>query len=194
MKSTLFAAGAALLLLTASVSADPLANVLMKEEKKEQKMVNLDNLNVGTQSRAKTAVIAMIGDKEMTKEQADQYLGLRTQGHAVDFDKLTKEQQKALVEEMALPVVAAVKAIQELSNDEKSAALSRMWMQKTVASTEVTDAEAQESYDKLVKMAKEQNKAGEVPPFEQIKREMKLQVAQEKVAQKLIDEAKIIMK
>ena len=56
---------------------------------------------------------------------------------------------------MSVPLLAAIKAQKELSNEEKSAALSKMWMQKQIMTTQVSDDEAKKAYDTLVKKAKE---------------------------------------
>lgn len=186
------------LFLATGVFADSLANALSPKESQETKMVNLDNLKVGKEGHKKSDVVAVVGSKKITKEEVDQYLGLRTQGHAVDFDKLEKKEQKGLIEEMAIPLLAAQKAEKEFTKDEKERifanVIARAWMQKVVSDIKVTDKESKAMYDKIVKLAKSTNKEAQIPTFEKVKEEMKMQVAQEKVAQNLIKDAKIELK
>lgn len=205
MKKSIITAGMTALILTTGVVADPLKNSLMSAGDKETPMVNIDNLNVAKpkaavqKSRADDAIVATIQGKDVTKAEADKYLALRSQGHATDFDRLPKEQKTGLVNEMALPLLSAQKAFAELSAEEKNAAMSRMWMQKKVMSTVITDEEAKKAYDMLVKRATEAAKkakkdAPKIPAFEEAKREVKLQIAQEKVIGTLIKEGDIKLK
>lgn len=204
MKNTLLAAGLSTLLVTGVLIADPLKNSLMSAGQKDTPMVNLDNLNVAKKpakkkkSRPDDAVVASINGKDVTKEQADQYLAARSQGKVIDFDKLPKKQRQALINEMSIPFLAAMKAHKELNDEEKNMALSRMWMQKKIATTDVSDKEAEAAYKKLVKGAKEaakkSDKEAKLPTFEQAKQQIKLQIAQEKVLEALLKEGKVVLK
>lgn len=205
MKKTLLGMSAAACLMSVNLSADPLKNSLMAAPQENKPIVSLDTVKAAPKaapkkkSRSDDAVIATINGENVAKEQADKYLALRTQGHMTDFDDLPKEQKQALVNEMSVPLLAAIKANKELSNEEKSAALSKMWMQKKIMTTEVSDEEAKKAYDTLVKKAKEAAKKAKkeepkLPTFEQAKREVKLQLAQEKVVKALLTEGKVTLK
>ncbi|MFT7824531.1 MAG: hypothetical protein ABXS92_07200 [Sulfurimonas sp.] len=204
MKQTLFAAGLSTLLVTGTLIADPLKSSLMSAGQKDTPMVNLDNLNVAKKpvkkqkSRPDDTIVASINGKNVTKEQADEYLAARSQGKAIDFDKLPKQQRQALINEMSIPFLAAIKAHKELNDEEKNAALSRMWMQKKIATTEVSDKEAKAAYDQLIKSAKEaakkSKKEAKLPKFEQAKQRIKLQIAQDKVLEALVKEGKVVLK
>ena len=192
-----------MLISVSGLSADALKNSLMSAGKDDTPMVNLDNLNLAKkekQSRADSAVVATINGENITKEQADQYLALRTQGRATDFDKLpSDEQRRALINEMAVPNLAAMKAHKELSAEEKNAAISRFWMQKKLATTKVTDEEAKKAYDELIKAVKEAAKKQskeepKLPTFEEAKREIMLQLAQDKVTKELLENGKVELK
>ena len=203
MKKNLVGMSVAMLISVSGLSADALKNSLMSAGKDDTPMVNLDNLNLAKkekQSRADSAVVATINGENITKEQADQYLALRTQGRATDFDKLpSDEQRRALINEMAVPNLAAMKAHKELSAEEKNAAISRFWMQKKLATTKVTDEEAKKAYDELIKAVKEAAKKQskeepKLPTFEEAKREIMLQLAQDKVTKELLENGKVELK
>ena len=203
MKKTLVSASVAILFSVSGLSADSLKNSLMSADKDDTPMVNLDNLNLAKKekkSRADSAVVATINGENITKEQADKYLALRTQGRATDFDKLPSDDQRlALVNEMAVPNLAAMQAHKELSAEEKNAAISRFWMQKKLSTTKVTDEEAKKAYDKLIKAVKEAAKKQskeepKLPKFEEAKREIMLQLAQDKVTKALLENGKVKLK
>lgn len=204
MKKILVTAGLATLLMSTNVSADPLKSSLMSAGEKDTPMVDLNNLKAKKtvvkkkKSRADDAVVATINGQNIIKEQTDKYLALRTQGHSTDFDKLNKEQRLALVKEMSVPLLAAMRAQQELSVEEKNAALSRLWMQKKIATTEVSDKEAKKAYDQLKKMsekqAKKSKKEVKIPTFDEAKQQIKMQLAQEKVVDALVKEGKVSLK
>ena len=166
-------------------------------------MVNLDNIDLAKKeqkSRADSAVVATINGDNITKEQADKYLALRTQGRVTDFDKLpSNEQRLALINEMAIPNLAAMRAQKELSGEEKSAAISRFWMQKKLSTTKVTEDEAKKAYEELIKAVKEAAKKQskeepKMPKFEEAKREIMLQLAQDKVTKELLESGKVKLK
>ncbi len=204
MRKILVAAGVATLLMSTNLVADALKNSLMSAGEKDTPMVNLDNIKAtktATKKETKRpddAVVATINGQDVIKEQTDQYLALRTQGHATDFDKLNKEQKLALVKEMSVPLLATTKALQELSTEEKNAAISKFWMQKKIATTEIDDKEAKKAYDKIKTMsekeAKKSKKEVKIPPFEEVKQQLKMQIAQEKVIEALVKEGKVTLK
>ncbi|UFH58710.1 hypothetical protein [Sulfurovum mangrovi] len=203
MKKNLLSASAAVLLCVSGLSADSLKNSLMSAGKEDTPMVNLDNIDLAKKeqkSRADSAVVATINGDNITKEQADKYLALRTQGRVTDFDKLpSNEQRLALINEMAIPNLAAMRAQKELSGEEKSAAISRFWMQKKLSTTKVTEDEAKKAYEELIKAVKEAAKKQskeepKMPKFEEAKREIMLQLAQDKVTKELLESGKVKLK
>jgi len=203
MHKNLVGAGAAVLILLSALSADSLKSSLMSVDKDDTPMVNLDHLKLDKKApkkRADSAIVATINGESITKEQADQYLALRTQGRMTDFDKLPdNEQRLALINEMAIPNLAAIKANEELSIEEKKAAISRFWMQKKLVTTQVTEEEAKKAYDELTKKVKEAAKTHskeepKMPTFEEAKREIMLQLAQDKVTKDLLEKGKVKLK
>lgn len=104
------------------------------------------------------------------------------------FDTLPPEARKQLLEIIAPSKLVAEAAKKDLSTKEKNAALSGFWMQKKMNSTTVTDKEAKDIYEKIKKSSKEGDK---VPPFEQVKENIKMQLKQEKVIEGLMKNIKI---
>ena len=204
MKKTLLAAGVATLLMSTNVAADPLKDSLMNAGDKDTPMVSLDNIkttkktNVQT-SRPKDAVVATVNGQNITKESADQFLAVVTKGQVIDFDKLKKQQRQQLIHQMSVPFLLSVKAQKELNNEEKNMALSRMWMQKKISSTKIDDKDAKKAYDDYIKrVKKEAAKTGKkdikLPSFDDVKMQIKMKLAEEKVVKDLLNEAKITLK
>ena len=203
MRKTLVGISIFACMATTNLMADPLKSSLMSAGKNDTPMVSLDNLDLAKknqESRPETTVVATINGEDVIKKQADKYLALRTQGHMTNFDELPNDEQKlGLVNEMAIPLLAAKKAQKELTPEERNAAISRFWMQKTLASTEVTEEEAKKAFDELVKTAneaakKQSKEAPKFPTFEEAKREVMIQLAQEKVVKALLEEGQVKLK
>ena len=102
--------------------------------------------------------------------------------------------KKQLIEMMAPAKLVAAESKKSLTDKEKEAALSSFWMQKKIATTPVTDKEAQEAYDKMKKVAEEAKSTQKIPPFDVVKNSIKMQLSQEKVVAELMKNAKVIIK
>ncbi|MBT8349008.1 MAG: hypothetical protein HKP62_06160, partial [Sulfurovum sp.] len=99
-----------------------------------------------------------------------------------------------LIEMMAPAKLVAAESKKSLTDKEKEAALAGFWMQKKMATTEVTDKEAEDAYNKMKKAAKEAKSTQEIPPLDAVKNNIKMQLAQEKVVAELMKSAKINVK
>jgi hydroxylamine reductase (hybrid-cluster protein) len=190
-------------LLVTSVSADALKNSLtnmLNEKDTSASMVNLSNLDINgkpkpvkavKKTRSGKTVVATINGHKVLKKEADAYLKKRTQGKVSDFDYLPKKQRLRLIQEMALPVVAAHSAKKELSLKEKEAVLTRMWMQKEAMKIKVTDDQVKKVYDQLKQKSEEQNNTENIPEFESIKNRMKSQIIEKQIIGKLMKDVEI---
>ena len=67
-------------------------------------------------------------------------------------------------------------------------------MQKKMATTEVTDKEAEDAYNKMKKAAEDAKSTQTIPPFDAVKNNIKMQLAQEKVVTQLMKNANIKIK
>lgn len=129
----------------------------------------------------------------ITVEEANAVLNTLTKGQKT-WEKLPEDGKKQLIEMMAPAKLVAVEAKKSLTEKEKEAALAGFWMQKKISTTQVSDKEAQEAYDKMKKMAQEAKSKQKIPEFDVVKNSIKMQLAQEKVVADLMKNAKIKMK
>lgn len=192
------ALGVSSALMMTSVSADDLKNSLtdMLNTKETSGMVDLGNINLDgkpkqPQTRSSKTVIAVINGHKIIKKEADSYLKQRTQGKVTDFDHLPPEQRSRLIQELALPIIVLDAAEKELSEEEKQAVYTRVWVQKEARKINVTDEEALKVYDQLKQQAQENNATQNIPPFESIKDRLKTQIIEKSLVDKLMKDVKI---
>ncbi|HEY9189706.1 MAG TPA: hypothetical protein VIM88_02440 [Sulfurovum sp.] len=146
-----------------------------------------------TTNYATAKPVATVNGMEITLEEANKALNSLTQGK-MTWDKLPADDKKQLIQMMAPAKLVAAESKKTLSDKEKEAALSAFWMQKKMSTTEVTDKEAEDAYNKMKKAAEEAKSTQEIPPFERVKQSIKMQLAQEKVVSGLMENAKIEVK
>ena len=188
-------------LFVSNASADGLKNSLtnmMNKKDTTSGMVDLSNLNVNAKpvqpqvkTRSSKAVVATVNGHKIIKKDADAYLAKRTQGQVKNFDILPKEQRIRLLREMSVADVASDTAKKELTQQEKTAVLTRMWMQKEASKTKITDVQVREVYDNLKKRAAETNSTKPIPEFSAIKNSMKMQMTEKAIVGKLMSDVKI---
>lgn len=140
---------------------------------------------------AKTA--ATVNGMKISVKEANKALKVLTKGK-MTWDKLPKEGKKQLIDMMAPSKLIAVASKKQLSSKEKAAAISGYWMQKKLSKIKISDSEAKKAYDKMKKAAKKVKSKAKIPPFDKIKKSLKMQLAQEKVVSKLMKKAKIKLK
>lgn len=198
MRKMFMALGISSALMITSVSADDLKNSLtdMLNTKETSGMVDLGNINLDGKpkqptTRSSKTVIATVNGHKIIKKEADSYLKQRTQGKVTDFDHLPPEQRSRLIQELALPVIVLDAAEKELSEEEKLAVYTRTWMQKEARKINVTDEEALTVYNQIKQQTQENNATQNIPPFESIKDNLKIQIIEKTLIDKLMKDAKI---
>jgi len=129
----------------------------------------------------------------ITVEEANTALNTITKGTKT-WEKLTADEKKQLIQMMAPAKLVAVESKKSLTDKEKEAALAGYWMQKKMATTEVTDKEAEEAYNKMKTAAEKAKSTQTIPAFEAVKNNIKMQLAQEKVVSQLMKNANIKIK
>ncbi len=129
----------------------------------------------------------------ITVEEANSALNKITNGQKT-WEKLTADEKKQLIQMMAPAKLVAAESKKSLTDKEREAALAGYWMQKKMATTEVTDKEAQDAYDKMKKAAEDAKSTQKIPPFDAVKNNIKMQLAQEKVVGQLMKNANIKIK
>ena len=197
MNKVLVVLGVSFGLFVNSVSADGLTNNLnnMLNKKETTPMVDLSNLNINAKpkpvqravkTRSSKAVVATVNGHKIIKKDADAYLKKRTNGKVKNFDLLPKKQRTRLLQEMSISTLATDAAKKELSQQEKTAISTRVWMQKEALETKVTDEQAKEIYDQMEQRAKEANSTKPIPSFDSIKDRMKMQIVEKQIMGKLM--------
>ena len=194
---------ATLLLSTGTVSADGLKNSLnnmLHKKDTTPAMVDLSTLSVNgkarpmqpnVKTRSPKAVVATVNGHKIIKKDADAYLSKRTNGQVKNFDLLPSKQRKRLVQEMSVADLASDMANKELTQQEKTAVLTRVWMQKEAKKVNITDAQVHELYDQMKQRAAEQNSTKPIPEFDAIKNNMKMQMTEKAIIGKLMEGVKI---
>lgn len=134
-------------------------------------------------------IAGSVNGVNITVKEANEALKVLTK-EDTNWSKLPATDRKQLIRMMAPAKLVALKSKSELSKEEKDAAIAGFWMNKSISQTKVTDAEAQEVYDR----AKSANSKQQIPPFDAVKNNIKLQIAQDKVVSDLMNSAKIEVK
>lgn len=146
-----------------------------------------------TTNYAVAATAGTVNGMTITVEEANNALNTLTKGK-MTWEKLPADGKKQLIEMMAPAKLVAAESKKSLTDKEKEAALAGFWMQKKMATTEVTDKEAEDAYNNMKKAAKEAKSTQEIPAFDAVKNSIKMQLAQEKVVAQLMKNAKINVK
>ena len=193
----------AMTLVASTASADALKNCLCdRMSKKDQApgMVDLSTLSLNgkprsiqpkVKTRSSKAVVATVNGRKIIKKDADAYIAKRTNGQVKNFDLLPNKQRIRLIQEMSVADVAADIANKELSEQEKTAILTRVWMQKEASKIKVTDAQVRETYNSLKQRAAASKSPRPIPEFEKIKNNMKIQMREKMIVDKLLSKADI---
>ncbi len=202
MKKFLFSIAVTVLVGMNVANADALKNSLnsMMHTDDSTQMVNLSHLNLDAKpkvqkrtpkKRSSKAVVATINTHKIRKKEADTYLAQRTKGKVKNFDLLPKPQQKRLIYEFALPILAHDVAKKELSAIEQETALTRGWMQKEARNIKVTVAEVNKVYESLKQDALDRNDTRPIPPFVDIQDRLHIQMVEKLMMDKLMKDIKI---
>lgn len=197
MKKIVTLLGVSSALLFNPVYADQLKNSLtnMLNKPDTSGMVDLSSINLNGKAKPKKrsnkAVVATVNGHKIIKQDADAYLKQRTQGKVTDFDSLPPEQRPRLIQELALPLLAADAAKKELSNEEKQAVYTRTWTQKEAMKIQISDDDVIEVYNQLKKQSQENNATQEMPPFDSVKDRLKLQMIEKSLIERLMKKVEI---
>ncbi|MEJ2436484.1 MAG: hypothetical protein P8Y35_00395 [Sulfurovaceae bacterium] len=92
---------------------------------------------------AADTIVGTIDGMPVTKVEAEKTLKALSKGK-MTYDKLPPNGKKQLLEVIAPSKIAAKKAAKELTQEEKDAALSNLWIQKKISKTTVSDKEVRQ--------------------------------------------------
>jgi hypothetical protein len=146
-----------------------------------------------TTNYALAVTAGTVNGMTITVEEANNALNTLTKGK-MTWEKLPEDGKKQLIEMMAPAKLVAAESKKSLTDKEKEAALAGFWMQKKMSTTQVTDKEAEDAYNKMKKAAEEAKSTQKIPEFNVVKNSIKMQLAQEKVVAELMQSAKIKIK
>jgi len=196
MKKLIISATVALSVASLSLlSADSLKNSLMPTNSKAAvPAVNLDNLDIDAKpaSRPASAVVATVNGIAIKKGDADKFLALASKGRATDLDKLPKKQRDGLLKGYAVSVLIEDKASKEVPMKIKNKLAASYWAKQEMSKIDVSDKEAKAFYEKNKKMYKD--KSGKLLAYDKVSQYIKVQLKQKKFNEKLIKNAKIVIK
>lgn len=194
--------GTSVSLLSVSLYADALKNSLtnIMQTDDSTQMVDLGNINLNAKpkpvkkvpkNRSGKTVIGTVNGHKIIKKDADKYLGQRTEGKVTNFDALPPNQQKMLLQEFALPILALDEANKELNDLQKQTVFTRVWMQKEASKIEIKDEEIHAVYDQLKQQSVDNNDTRAIPAFEAIKDRLRMQMVERRIMSELMKDVKI---
>lgn len=202
MKKMCVFVGVTLGLVVSSASADALKNSLtnIMNEKDTLSIVDLGNINLNAKprpvkkvrkTRSAKAVVATVNGHKILKKETDAYLSQRTGGKVKNFDNIPANQKTRLIQEMSLPILVADAANKGLSDVEKEAIYTRIWMQKEAMKTKISDDQVLEVYKQISQEAKDNNNTANIPEFDAIKDKLRIQMIEKTIIGKLMENIKI---
>jgi hypothetical protein len=156
-------------------------------------------LGVGLSLLLTTATFAVtaatVNGVEISVEEANNALKLLSKGtQTKTWKTLSETEKKQLIQMMAPGKLVAQAAKKELTQKEKEAAMASFWMQKKMMETGVSESELTTAYQNLEASLKQSKSKQKLPPFAQLRNNLQMKIAQEKVVSGLMKTAKIKLK
>lgn len=142
---------------------------------------------------AMATVAATVNGMEITVDEANKALTSLSKGK-MTWEKLPKDGKTKLINMMAPSKLVSAASKKDLSEQEKGAALSGFWMQRSMSKMSISDEKAKVAYENMKKAAKAAKSKKEIPTFEKVKQSIKMQLAQEEIVGKLMKTADIKIK
>lgn len=202
MKKFFILIGISVSVLSVGLSADALKNSLtnIMQTDDSPQMVDLGNINLNAKpkpikkvhkNRSASTVIGTVNTHKIMKKDADGYLNQRTGGKVTNFDSLPTQQQKMLLQELSLPMLALDAAKSDLTELETQTVFTRAWMQKEAAELQIRDEEIRAVYDHLKQQSVDSNDTRTLPAFDKIKDRLKIQMIEKSIITELMKDVKI---
>lgn len=138
-------------------------------------------------------VIGTVNGLDITKVEANKFLKAITpkDKKVQSYDKLDKEQQKSIVQNLAPGILIKNKAEKSVTKEETEQLVANYWMQKELAKYKATDTEAKAVYEKDKKTYQAK---GKQLTFDKVKDFIKMQLKQKKLIDALMKKAKVVIK
>lgn len=200
MNKTMLLATLVVAIVTTSASADALKNSLTNIMNEDDSVPNVDISRINLDGKARPAarknrpgstVIATANGHKILKKEADAYLNDRTKGKITSYDFIPPEQQKRLIQDLVMPLLAADAAKKELSKSEKEMAVTRSWMRQEAAKVKITDEEVRAVYDGIKKQSLANDSSKPIPEYDAIKQRLMVQMVEKKIVGNLMKDVTI---
>ncbi len=142
-------------------------------------------------SRPSTSVIATVNGINIIKKDADNYLKKVTAGRVGDFDRLEKKQRKVLIEDLARPIVIKDAVENNITEEEKEAIYTQMWLEKQRATIEVSSEEMLALYELKKEKALALNPQAQIPHYMSLGESLKNEILEQKMMENLMKDVNI---
>lgn len=143
--------------------------------------------------RPKETVVATVNDHDIIKSEADKYIIQVTHGNIKDFDLLDEKQKKLVITDLARPILLAEEAQKNMTDEEKALVFRQMWIDKQMATTDVTNDEMIALYEAIKKETLAKNPNAKIPPYISLGDKLKKQVVEKKIIDKLMHNVQIVI-
>jgi len=137
---------------------------------------------------ASAKVIGKVNGYKVTEAEANKLLKVLT-GGKVKYSQLNAKDKREIVKRLAIDKVVIKAAYRGLSKKERDFVIANAWMAKKIRNIKVSDKEARKIYNQNKRLFKD--KKGRILPFKKVKNNIKLQLKQKKVIDRLMKKAKI---
>jgi len=135
-------------------------------------------------------IIGTVNGYSITEKEANSLLKFLTDGK-VKYSMLKPKDKKEIVRKLAVDKLVVKAAYKSFSKRERDFIISNAYMAEKIRNIKVSTKEAKKAYNKNRELFK---KNGKIIPFSKVKKIIKIQLKQKKVADKMIKKAKIVFK
>jgi hypothetical protein len=166
----------------------------IKMQVAEQQIVSqlLRGVDIRVEPSSKTTA-GYIGMIPVSIDEVNKALTAMTKGK-MRWDVLPEKDKNRVLQMIAPSKLIALSAKNSLTQQQQDTILANFLMQQGVSRIEVTEAEIKKRYKKIKKMAKKSKNSKKLPEYSELKKSLKMQIAQEKFVDALTKNAKIKLK
>jgi len=189
--------------LLSSLQADGLKNSLnsLLHKKSQTQLVDLSGLDINAKpkplhpqtlkSRPSSAIVASVGQKSIKKAVLDKFLLKASKGKIKDFDLLPQKQKKMLVKQYYLPEYILSQAMSQIPKEKRYEIYKAVWMRKKASSIKIKDDDIKAAYEQMLSQANLSHQANMIPPYENIKDRIRMQMLDDNITAYILKDVKI---
>jgi hypothetical protein len=192
-----------LVALSLNLSADGLKHSLkhVLSQKDDTTLVDLSGLDINAKpvpqhpiamnTRSPKAIVAIANNTPIRKSVLNSLLKKVSHGKVKDFDLLPPKQKKMLVQQYYLPKYVSSLAIANIPKKERYEIYKAVWMRKKASSIDIKESDIKDSYEKMLSQAKMAHQVDMVPPYDNIKDRIKMQLLDDAMTKYILKDAKV---